>query len=358
MKKTWSKWSVIIAGVIVGLVAVGLGHYGNPGNMQLCIACFIRDTTGGLGLQTAGPQYIRPELIGILLGAFIISIVRKEHAPKGGSSPLTRFILGVCVMVGALIFLGCPLRMVLRIAGGDLNAVVGLIGFVGGILTGIVFLNKGFSLKRNYDQPAIEGVAFPAINVLLLILLVAAPAFIFFSEKGPGAMKAPILISLAGGLIVGAVAQRSRLCFVSGTRDAVLFKDFGMLLCYAAICVVVLVANLISGKFKLGFAEQPIAHTEWLWNILGLYLVGFGSTLLGGCPMRQMILAGSGNSDSAITVLGFVAGAAISHNFGLASSAAGTTANGRVAFVICVAVVFIIAFCNTKKSSSAKGAAA
>lgn len=357
MKKTRSKWSVIVAGIIVGLVAVVLGHFGNPGNMQLCIACFIRDTTGGLGLQTTGPQYIRPELIGIVLGAFIISLIKKEHAPKGGSSPFTRFILGMCVMVGALIFLGCPIRMILRIAGGDLNAAVGLIGFVGGILTGVIFLNKGFSLKRSYDQPSLEGVAFPVVNVLLLILLIAAPVFIFFSEKGPGSMHPAIWISLAAGLVVGAVAQRSRLCFVSGTRDAVMFKNFWMLLCYAAILVVVLVANLITGKFKLGFADQPIAHTEWLWNILGLYLVGFGSTLLGGCPMRQMILAGSGNSDSAVTVLGFVAGAAVSHNFGLASSAAGTTPNGRIAFVICVAVVFIIAICNTKKSSAAQGVA-
>ncbi|MFR6395122.1 MAG: hypothetical protein ACLUNQ_08625 [Oscillospiraceae bacterium] len=40
-------------------------------------------------------------------------------------------------MIGALAFLGCPLRMVLRIGGGDLNAVVGLVGFTLGIFIGI-----------------------------------------------------------------------------------------------------------------------------------------------------------------------------------------------------------------------------
>lgn len=344
--------SIALAGLIVGLVAVCLGILGNPANMAFCIACFIRDTAGAVGLHRAEAlQYIRPEIIGIVLGAFMIGLMKKDYAPQGGSSSLTRFILGACVMVGALIFLGCPLRMVLRMAGGDLNAFIGLIGFVLGILTGIVFLNRGFSLKRSYNQPKAEGMGLPLISVLLLVLLITAPAFVFFSASGPGALHAPLLLSLAGGLIVGAVAQRSRLCFIGGVRDAVMFKDFHMLLPYTIILVTVLIGNLITGKFNLGFASQPIAHTEWMWNVLGLYLVGFSSVLLGGCPLRQLILAGSGNGDAGVTVLGFFIGAAICHNFGLASSGAGTTPNGRIAFAICVVIIFAIAILNTKKLS-------
>ena len=349
-QKKLATWGYVLSGLIVGLVAICLGIFGNPANMAFCIACFIRDTAGALGLHRAEPvQYMRPEIIGLVLGAFIISLIKKDFAPKGGSSPFTRFILGMCVMVGALIFLGCPLRMVLRIAGGDMNAVIGLVGFVGGILTGIVFLNKGFSLKRAYDQPKAEGIGIPAVNILLLVLVIAAPAFVFFSESGPGSMHAPLLLSLAGGLIVGIVAQRSRLCFIGGARDAVMFKDFHMLLPFAAILATMLIGNLITGKFTFGLAGQPIAHTEWIWNIFGLYLVGFGSVLLGGCPLRQLILAGSGNSDAGVTVLGFIVGAAVCHNFGLASSATGATANGRIAFAICVVITFAIAFLNSKK---------
>jgi len=352
------KWGgIALAGLIVGLAAIALAEYGNPANMALCVACFIRDTAGAIGLHRAETvQYIRPEIPGIVLGAFIMGLLRKEHAPKGGSSPFTRFILAVCVMVGALIFLGCPTRMVLRIAGGDLNAVIGCIGFAGGILTGIFFLNRGFTLKRSYDQPVAEASAAPLISVLLMALLIAAPAFIFFSENGPGSMHAPLLLSLAGGLIAGAAAQRSRLCFVGGIRDAVLFKDFRMLIGFAVILVTVLIGNIAAGNFTLGIEGQPIAHTEWIWNILGLYLVGFGSVLLGGCPLRQLVLAGSGNSDAGITVLGFFAGAAICHNFGLASSGAGTTQNGRIAFAVCAAVIFLVAIANTKKTSSLKPA--
>lgn len=89
-------------------------------------------------------------------------------------------MLGIVVMIGALIFLGCPLRMVLRLGGGDLNAILGIIGFIFGIFIGVQFLNKGFNLKRNYKMPKIEGYIFPAVNVGLLVLLLAAPAFIFF----------------------------------------------------------------------------------------------------------------------------------------------------------------------------------
>ena len=343
--------SQIIGGAAVGLTAVCLGLLGNPPNMALCVACFIRDTAGALGLHRAeAAQYIRPEIIGIVAGSLTAGLIRKEYSPKGGSSPFTRFILGVCVMVGALLFLGCPTRLVLRVAGGDLNAVVGLPGFVAGILTGVFFLNKGFSLNRSYDQPAAEGLLPAAAWLLPLILLIAAPGFIYFSQSGPGSMHAPVLLSLAGGLIVGAAAQYSRLCFVGGVRDAALFKDYHMLVGFGVILATAFAGNAASGRFAPGFAGQPAAHTEWLWNIAGLYLVGFGSVLLGGCPLRQLVLAGCGNSDAGVTALGFLAGAAICHNFGLASSGAGSTPDGRVAFAICLALLFAVAALNTMKS--------
>ena len=66
-----SKKKLGIAGVIMGLVAATLAYFGNPANMAICIACFVRDTAGALGLHSAEPvQYARPEIIGIVLGAF------------------------------------------------------------------------------------------------------------------------------------------------------------------------------------------------------------------------------------------------------------------------------------------------
>lgn len=362
MPKTHEKTGIVLAGIAIGVIASLLVFFGNPVNMGFCIACFLRDISGALGLHTApAVQYIRPEILGLVLGSFLLSVFRKEFMPRGGSSPLTRFVLGFFVMIGCLMFLGCPFRMILRLAGGDLNAVFGLLGFVCGILAGVFFLNKGYSLKRTYKLPTLEGAAFSAIQVALLVLLVAAPAFIYFSEAGagPGALHAPILISLAAGLIVGALAQRTRLCMVGGIRDLVLFGEWKLLAGFIAILASALVCNLVltgagAGTFfTFGMEGQPVAHTDGLWNFLGMLLAGFGCVLLGGCPLRQLVLAGEGNTDSAITVLGLGIGAAFAHNFGLASSGTGPTANGKVAVVIGILVVAVIAVANTVRTEKA-----
>lgn len=354
------KKNIILTGAVIGILSALLVKMGNPANMGVCIACFIRDIAGAVGMHRAAVvQYIRPEIIGIVLGSFIMSIGFKEFKSTGGSSPFTRFFLGAVVMIGALIFLGCPLRMVLRIAGGDLNAIVGLAGFTVGILIGIYFLNHGFSLKRSYKQSTVDGFVFPGLIVGLLVLLVTAPAFIFFSEKGPGSLGAPIVISLGVGLIAGALAQRTRLCMVGGIRDIVMFKDSYLLSGFLALLVAALIGNIAFGNFNLGFEAQPIAHSDGLWNFLGMVLTGWASVLLGGCPLRQLILAGEGSSDSAVAVAGMLVGAAFAHNFGLAASPKGVPANGKVAVMILFAVILIISVVSSdlvQVSGAKKGA--
>lgn len=350
------KTVIIGAGIIIGIIASLLVLFGNPANMGFCIACFLRDTSGALGLHSAAAvQYIRPEIIGIVLGSFALSLIRKEYSPRGGSSAMTRFVLGFFVMIGCLMFLGCPFRMIVRLAGGDLNALVGFVGFALGILTGVFFLNKGYSLNRTYKLSNAEGSIISVIQVILLVLLIAVPAFIHFTEEGggPGAKHAAIIISLVAGLIVGGLAQYTRLCMVGGLRDIVLFREYKLILGFVAIFASALVCNLILAAatagtyFNLGMAGQPIAHTDGLWNALGMYLVGFGCVLLGGCPLRQLVMSGEGNTDSAITVVGLIVGAAFAHNFGLASSGEGPTSNGKIAVIIGIVVVAIIACVNT-----------
>lgn len=64
--------TIVATGAVIGLVAAMLVFFGNPANMGLCIACFLRDTAGGLGLHAAkAVQYIRPEISGLVLGAWL-----------------------------------------------------------------------------------------------------------------------------------------------------------------------------------------------------------------------------------------------------------------------------------------------
>ncbi len=339
---------IIITGLLIGVAAVTLSLLGNPKNMGFCIACFLRDIAGTTKLHSAAAvQYFRPEIVGIVLGALISAFAAGEWRAKAGSSPVLRFVLGAMVMIGALIFLGCPLRMVIRMGGGDLNAYVGFVGFAVGILIGVVFLKKGFGLKRNYDVTNLDGITLPVVLVILFVAFYLAwPALSQYvadvkagvegakntapfaiSTTGPGSMHAPIIIALIAGLVVGALAQKSRMCMVGGIRDIVMFKNFNLILGFVAVFVAVLVGNIALGGqgnvVKLNFSaqSQPIAHSDGLWNFLGMLIVGWGSCLLGGCPLRQLILTGEGNGDSAITVLGMLVGAAFAHNFGLAGGA-------------------------------------
>ena len=164
------------------------------------------------------------------------------------------------------------------------------------------------------------------------------------------------------GMIVGAAAYRTRLCMAGGIRDGIMFKDFRLLFGFVAVFVIALIGNLVMGNFKLGFAGQPVAHSDHVWSFLGMALVGWGSVLLGGCPLRQLILAGSGNGDSAVTVFGMMAGAAIAHNFGLAGSAdsvneageyivGGIKTNGQVAVFIALAVLLIVSLVHLPKKA-------
>ena len=343
-EKDWLReyGPILLTGVVVGIAALVLTAAGNPKNMGFCIACFERDIAGALGLHSAAKvQYIRPEIIGIVLGSLAAALTAKEFRAKAGSSPACRFLLGLFVMIGALVFLGCPLRMVIRLGGGDLTAVAGLLGFLAGILVGIVCLRKGFSLGRAYPVPAGEGLILPGIMVLLLVLLLAAPGLLKFSQEGPGSMHAFWAVSLAAGLVVGVFAQRSRLCMAGGLRDAFMLRDFKLLSGFLAIWATVTAGNLILGSYHLSAQSQPIAHSQYLWSFLGMALAGWGSILLGGCPLRQLILAGEGNGDSAVA-----------HNFGLAGNAdsvkdgvytvGGIGAAGMAAVVLGFAVLLAI----------------
>lgn len=177
-------------------------------------------------------------------------------------------------------------------------------------------------------------------------------------------MHAPIIVSLIGGLIFGAIAQKSRMCFAGGIRDVILMKNFDLLSVIGGLFVVMLIFNIATGKFVLGFnTPGVIAHSQHLWNILGMYAVGFAAVLAGGCPLRQLILAGQGSSDSAVTVLGLFFGAALCHNLGLASSgtsinpetkelvAGAVTPNGKIAVIICIVVCFVIALTNKREEA-------
>ena len=113
-------------------------------------------------------------------------------------------------------------------------------------------------------MPKLEGSILPIIAVVLLVFLLTAPVFIHFTESAsaPGGKHAALAISLVAGIIVGMLAQRTRLCMVGGIRDIILFGQSRLLLGFIAILVSAFICNLILTNitdvsyFNLGFDNK------------------------------------------------------------------------------------------------------
>jgi len=361
-----SRWGIILAGAVIGVLAPLLQKAGNPPNMGICVACFERDIAGALGLHRAAVvQYIRPEIIGFVLGSLIAALAFREFKARAGSAPIVRFVLGIFAMIGALAFLGCPWRALLRLAGGDLNAILGLAGLVTGVAIGVQFLKSGYNLGRSHRTYPAVGWIMPLVMLGLLLLAIFRPQFseggaIFFSKKGPGSLHAPLLISLGAGLIIGFLAQRTRFCTMGSIRDVILMGDTHLISGVGALLVVAFVTNLLWGQVNFGFFGQPVAHSQHLWNFLGMVLAGLAFALAGGCPGRQLFLSGEGDGDAALFVLGMITGAAFAHNFALAgkpdkivegvAQVGGISTVGMVAVILGLVVCLVIGFTMREKS--------
>ncbi|MCX8007321.1 MAG: YedE family putative selenium transporter [Coriobacteriia bacterium] len=409
-----SAWIFGAAGAFIGAAAAWLVSQGNPGNMGLCIACFLRDIVGFFGGAKANMgavAYIRPEIVGLVLGATAASLLTKEFRPRGGSSVLLRFVLGFIFMTAALIFLGCTVRAWLRLGGGDLNALWGVLGIAVGASVGALLLRSGFNLGRARRLPAPLGWLGAGVAVVLLVLAVLAasgsapagftvtkakafatgttpPAVFLKGSDGkpaqvlkpagatlapdgsivaadgtliatsdavakakpqPGGKRAPLAVSLIAGLAIGVVAQRSRFCSVGGIRDVVLVRRFDLLFGVIGLLGGAFVVNLALGQFNPGFANQPVAHTDALGNFAAMAVAGLAAVMLGGCPFRQVVMSGEGDADAFAAVLGMAAGAFVAHWQGIASSPKGLSPLGWPALAVMAVVLVVIALVNRER---------
>jgi uncharacterized membrane protein YedE/YeeE len=141
------------------------------------------------------------------------------------------------------------------------------------------------------------------------------------------------LVTLALGLLIGYLAQRSGFCSIGGMRDLMMFKHTRLFFGYLA---------LIGGGFLgylLFWAIIPSAFPNFFWAatqsdpfkpipgapgglsifsyvilaIIGGFGMGFVGVLLGGCPLRQLVMGTEGNLRSVFYILGLAVGAIIFH---------------------------------------------
>lgn len=141
------------------------------------------------------------------------------------------------------------------------------------------------------------------------------------------------IATLIVGLIAGIVGQRSGLCFIGGYRDFYLFKDTYLLkgvitftlaavIGYALLAVTgtIFATGTFPWAFYKGLSAIPgtivratTLESSMLVATVGGFGIGFFSTLAGGCPFRQHVMASEGSKGSIAYVIGFWIGIPITY---------------------------------------------
>ncbi len=259
-KTLWLLWA---ACAVVGVIAWSLVFLGNPGNMGLCGACFLRDTAGALGLfQPEGPRIFRPELEGLVLGAFLLRLGQRRTEGRSGAHAAVRFFLGMWMGIGAMVFLGCPFRMLQRLGGGDLNAVVGLGGFIAGVGVGLFFERRGYTSGKTavIVTPAGMVPLLLALGGLTLFLLGMIPFGPGPGDTGNRPPHAPWFWALGLATVAGALLSLTGFCAVTAGRQ-VFVGPRRMLVAAAVLVIAYGTCVAVNGRFNLSFDGQPVSHS-------------------------------------------------------------------------------------------------
>lgn len=330
-----SLLALSVGGGVLGGLAAALVLLGNPASSGLCVSCFLVNVAGAVGIHSRESQsYLRPEISGILLGAFFAAYAAREFRARGGGSPVRHFIGGAFLLLGCEVFIGCPVKALLRTAGGGAAGAIGLAGLIAGVLFAAAYLRDGYALPAPRELPEGTGLLLPAAAFLLFALASGVAESFAAAEFPSGSRHAPFAVSAAAGLLFGAVGQRTRFCVTGSVRTAALTRDFREAAGTGSFLVAALAVNLAAGLFSPTLSLEPGAHTDLYWAFLSLAMVGFGAILVGGCPFRQLVRSASGDLDAAAAVAGMLLAAGLSVRWGIGSSPAGVTSAGKLAVLL------------------------
>lgn len=136
----------LMMGVITAFLAVTAQAFlfmQPPPAYGLCIVCHGRDliiwivsALIGTKRDVAAISAYWPLLtvVGIFLGSRYAAVTSGENRPVTGEHPVVAFLCGMGVMMLGLIIMGCPTRLLLRTAYGDVAGAVGVVSLLVGVV--------------------------------------------------------------------------------------------------------------------------------------------------------------------------------------------------------------------------------
>jgi len=137
------------------------------------------------------------------------------------------------------------------------------------------------------------------------------------------------IVTLLFGLLIGWLGQRSGFCSIGGFRDFFMWKHTRLLYGYIALIVGAFIGYLVfwlitpsafenffwllnKGLMPVPGAPASLTVTAYIvLAIVGGIAVGLIGVLLGGCPLRQVVMTSEGNIKSLVFVVGMCIGAVV-----------------------------------------------
>jgi hypothetical protein len=147
--------TAITYGIVAGLLAVTVQVFFGvrpPPAYGICVACHARDVVNwttnhllGTNWEVAPVSVITPVLttIGLLVGASLAARRNREYRPVALGQHWRSLVLGALAITGALIAAGCPTRLVLLSAYGDILGLIAVVSVAIGIVAGTWLLRRG-----------------------------------------------------------------------------------------------------------------------------------------------------------------------------------------------------------------------
>lgn len=147
-------------------------------------------------------------------------------------------------------------------------------------------------------------------------------------SKETAVIAVPV-VTLILGLLIGWLGQQSGFCSIGGFRDFFMLKHTRLLYGYLALIIGAFAGYLIfkivfpsafegffwlMGKGLMPVPGAPANLTVTAYIVLALIggiAVGLIGVLLGGCPLRQVVMTAEGNVKSLCFVIGMCAGSVI-----------------------------------------------
>src|SRR6478752_7075438 len=109
------------------------------------------------------------------------------------------------------------------------------------------------------------------------------------------ASHAPLALAMGGGLIgfvFGAVVQRTGFCAMGAVSDWHTFGDTRRLRAWVLAAALALIGTQALAGFGLVAIDKSMyvaPSFNWLGNLLGGAMFGFGMVLAGGCASRNLV---------------------------------------------------------------------